>query len=254
MRSRSSLLRRVLPVFLGALTCCLASAAAAEAYLTSEEFYAEETVNGPPASDPLEPVNRAVFRFNDFLYLRVLDPVATVYTKVTPDPLEKGLGNFFDNLEYPVRLAGNLLQGRWDGAWRETQRFAINTTVGLGGVLSPADSMDGFEAIPPEDVGQAFGSWGIGEGPYLVLPLFGPSNVRDLGGFIGDRAVHPLKEPFSLIDDWDWEWRTALWGTDLIQRSPDLIERYRQMKGGAIDPYVSLRNAYTQRRRAAVAD
>ncbi len=223
-------------------------------YLTEEELYGEELVNGSDISDPLESINRFTFKFNDFVYLNLLDPVARGYTYITPDPVEEGAKNFFRNLKYPIRLAGNLLQGRFKGAWVETGRFAINSTVGIAGVFTPADSVEGFEPIPAEDIGQAFGSWGIGTGPYLVLPFFGPSNLRDLGGLIGDRSVNPLAEPFSAIDDWNWEWRAALAGSELIATSPALVERYKDLKGNAIDPYGSLKNGYSQYRDAVIKE
>lgn len=223
-------------------------------FLSEEDFYDEALKSGSEISDPLEFVNRYTFEFNDFLYLNLLEPLADGYQAVTPDPVEKGASNFFRNLKYPVRLAGNLLQGRLEGAWVETGRFAINSTAGVLGVFTPADKMSGFAPIPKEDIGQALGSWGIGEGPYLVLPLLGPSNLRDLGGYLGDRAVNPLDEPFSLIDDWNWEWRLALSGTEFIVASPSLIERYKRLKGSAIDPYGSLKNGYTQYRRAAIQE
>lgn len=223
-------------------------------YLAEEDFYNEEVNGSVRVYDPLESVNRYTFQFNDFLYLNVLEPIANGYTAITPDPVEEGANNFFHNLKYPVRLAGNLLQGRLQGAWVETGRFAINSTVGIAGVMTPADNFEGFAPIRPEDVGQALGAWGIGEGPYLVLPLLGPSNLRDLGGLIGDRAVNPLDEPFSLIDDWNWEWRSALTGGEFIVNSPEIIARYKELKGSAIDPYGSVKNGYTQFRRGAIAE
>lgn len=235
--------------------CCLINGLSAEdEFLSEEEFYGEDIVNGEVISDPLEFINRYTFEFNDFIYLNLVEPLANGYQAITPDPVEKGASNFFDNLKYPVRLAGNLLQGRLQGAWVETGRFAINSTAGVLGFFTPADKMAGFEPIPKEDIGQAFGRWGLGEGPYLVLPLLGPSNLRDLGGRIGDRAVNPLKEPYSLIDDWNWEWRLALAATEFTVESPSLMERYFQMKGSAIDPYGSLKNGYTQFRRAAIEE
>lgn len=227
---------------------------AQDSYLSEEDFYNEEVNGSVHVYDPLESVNRYTFEFNDFVYLNVLEPIVDGYTAITPDPVEEGASNFFYNLKYPVRLAGNLLQGRLKGAWVETGRFAINSTVGLAGVMTPADKVEGFAPIKPEDVGQAFGAWGIGEGPYLVLPLLGPSNLRDLGGLVGDRAVNPLKEPFSLIDDWNWEWRLAIAGSEFIATSPDILARYKQLKGSAIDPYGSLKNGYTQFRQSAIAE
>jgi len=223
-------------------------------YLSAEEAY-EGDVNGTDrVEDPLEPINRVTFRFNDFVYENLLQPVSDAYTWITPEPVQEGASNVFDNLRYFERVTGNLLQARWQGAWVETGRFAVNSTVGIAGVFRPADKLSGFAEPPAEDIGQALGAWGLSEGPYLVLPLLGPSNLRDLVGYVGDRSVHPLKEPFSLIDDWNWEWRTALTATEVVVESPQLLDRYEQMKDGAIDPYGSLKNAYTQNRRAAIAE
>jgi len=227
---------------------------AQDSYLSEEDLYNEEIIAEADIYDPIETVNRYTFEFNDFVYMNVLQPIVDGYTAITPDPVEEGASNFFNNLKYPVRLVGNLLQGRLKGAWIETGRFAINSTVGIAGIMTPADAVDGFAPIKSEDVGQAMGSWGIGEGPYLVLPLLGPSNLRDLGGLIGDRAVNPLKEPFSVINDWNWEWRLALTSSEFIATSPSLMERYKQFKGSAIDPYSSMKNGFTQYRRGAVAE
>ena len=223
--------------------------------LTEDEaFFYEEVDESADVYDPFESVNRFTFLFNDFVFSNAVQPLVDTYTATTPDPVEEGASNFFHNLSYPVRLASNLLQCRLKSAWVETSRFAINSTVGIVGILTPADDYEGLGPIKYEDVGQVFGAWGIGEGPYLVLPLLGPSNLRDLAGFFGDRAVNPLKEPFSAVDDWKWEWQLALSGSGYIARSPQIIERYKQLKGSSIDPYSSLRSGYAQYRRGAVAE
>lgn len=227
---------------------------AGDGFLSEEDLFEEDISTGLEINDPLESINRLTFRFNDFVYLKVMQPVADVYQAVTPDPIEQGATNIFHNLKYPVRLAGNLLQGRWQGAWVESGRFVINSTIGVLGAMKPADKISGFEPIPEEDIGQALGSWGIGEGFYLVLPVLGPSNMRDLVGLVGNRAVNPLDEPYSLIDDWNWEWQAALLATETTVNSPDLLKQYRYLKGSAIDPYSSLKNGYTQLRRAAVVE
>ncbi len=227
---------------------------AGEAYLSEDALFYEGVDAGIEVSDPFEGFNRYTFALNDFLYQNVMEPIATTYGAITPDPVEVAANNFFDNLRYPVRLAGNLLQGRWRGAWVETGRFAINSTVGIAGMMRPADEIAGFAPIKPEDIGQALGSWGVGEGPYLVLPLLGPSNLRDFGGLIADRSVNPLKEPFSGIRDWGWEWELAFDATDFITSSPEALARYRELKGQAIDPYSSLKNGYTQFRRGAIRE
>jgi len=226
----------------------------AQDYLSEESLFEEEIEGSPEVYDPLEPVNRFTFEFNDVVLLNLVQPLANGYQAITPDPVEESASNFMRNLKYPVRLVGNLLQGRVRGAWVETGRFAVNSTVGIAGLFTPADGIDGLEPIPREDIGQAFGSWGIGEGPYLVLPLLGPSNLRDFGGLIADRAVNPLDQPFSVTDDWNWEWSAALAGTEFVVASPTIVDRYLQMKGSAIDPYSSLKSSYTQFRRGAIEE
>ena len=223
--------------------------------LTEEEaFFYEEFDESAYVYDPFENMNRIIFIFNDFVFSNALQPVVNAYTAITPDTLEEGASNFFHNLRYPVRLASNLLQCRFKGAWIETGRFAINSTVGIVGILTPADDYESFAPIESEDVGQVFGAWGVGEGPYLVLPFLGPSNFRDLVGLFGDRAINPIREPFSMIDDWDWEWQLVTSATDYISRSPQIVERYKQLKGSSIDPYSSSKNGYTQYRRGSLAE
>jgi len=237
----------------GLILCVSLSAGLAEDdFLTEEELYGEIDEEPTVVCDPLESVNRLTFKFNDFIYMNVVKHLAKGYQQVTPDPVERGASNFFKNLGYPVRLGGNLLQGRMQGAWLETERFAVNTTLGVVGVFPAADRFESLQPLPSEDMGQAFGSWGIGEGPYLVLPLLGPSNVRDLFGFLGDRAINPLKKPYSVISD--SEVQTAFGVTEFVVKSPTLMRIYTQMKGGALDPYSSMKNGYSQKRRSMIEE
>ncbi|CAA6676819.1 MULTISPECIES: VacJ family lipoprotein [unclassified Lentimonas] len=222
-------------------------------FLSEEDLYGdfeEETVF--TVSDPFESVNRVTFKFNDFVYMKIMQPISNGYQKVTPDPVERGASNFFTNLGYPVRLVGNLLQLELKGAWLETERFAVNTTLGIVGVRRAADQFERLQPIPPEDIGLAFGAWGVGSGPYLVLPFFGPSNCRDLVGLVGDRAVNPLKKPFSLIEDYQWQF--AYDATETIVNSPKLLDIYTQLKEGSIDPYSAMKNGYEQKRRSMIED
>lgn len=221
-------------------------------FLSEEELYGDFEEETVVVRDPLESVNRVTFKFNDFVYSHVLRHVSNGYTAITPDPIEQGATNFFDNLLYPVRLTGNLLQGRFKGAWVETERFAVNTTLGVAGVCRAADRFERMQPIASEDVGQAFGAWGIGEGPYLVLPILGPSNCRDLVGYVGDLSVHPLRKPFSLIEDSTWQF--AFDATEAVVRSPSSLELYFQMKDSAFDPYSSMKNGYSQMRRSMVEE
>ena len=239
----------------GLILCVSLSTGLAEgeyAYLTEEELYGDFEEEPTVVRDPLESVNRLTFKFNDFIYMNVVKHIAEGYQQVTPDPVERGAANFFKNLGYPVRLGGNLLQGRMQGAWLETERFAVNTTLGVVGVFPAANRFERLQPLQSEDMGQAFGSWGIGEGPYLMLPLLGPSNLRDLFGFLGDRAINPLKNPYSVISD--SKVQTAFGVTEFVTKSPTLMRAYSQMKDGAIDPYSSMKNGYSQMRRGMIEE
>jgi len=224
-----------------------------EDYLSEDTLFEDEYAASQQQSiaDPLEPVNRAIFNFNDGFYKRIMRPVANAYQAVTPDPVEKGLTNFFDNLGYPVRLTSNVLQFRLKRAGDETLAFMINTTVGLGGFLDEASKRPGFD-IPKEDLGQAFGRWGIGEGFYIVLPFLGPSNLRDAVGRFGERYPDVISEPWTLLDDSTD--RFAATAIEVIAESPDILDRYESYKGSAIDPYSGVRDAYTQYRRRQIEE
>ena len=240
-------------VFSLVLLVPVAAVQAEDDFLSEEDLYGdfeEEAVFA--VSDPLESINRATFKFNDFVYVKVMQPISNGYQKVTPDPVEKGASNFFANLGYPVRLVGNLLQLELKGAWLETERFAVNTTLGIVGVRRAAAQFERLQPRQPEDVGLAFGAWGIGDGPYLVLPFLEPSNCRDLVGLVGDRAVNPLKSPYSVIEE--YQWQLALDATEVIVKSPTLLDIYMQLKDGAIDPYSAMKNGYAQKRRSMIEE
>ena len=227
---------------------------AQETFISEEDFYDLDIDQFSYISDPFESVNRFTFRFNDIIYSNIIQPLADTYRLIAPDLIEEGASNFFYNINYPVRLGSNLIQGRFRVMWVETARFTINSTVGILGFACPADRIDGFSSVKPEDLGQAFGSLGINEGSYLVLPFLGPSNLRDFCGLITGRLINPVKEPSSLIDDWAWECRLSLTSFDFVNNSSGFLRQYNQLKNGAIDPYSSVKNGYTQYRRAAIAE
>ena len=233
-----------------ALSVWVASARAAGPAASEEpDEYA-----APRVSDPLEPVNRAVFRFNDGFYAHVLRPFAHGYERVVPPPVRRGVGNFFDNLKFPVRFVSSVLQGKPGRATRETQKFLLNTTVGVAGLLRVSDSVPALTAVPREDVGQTFGAWGIGAGPYLVLPFLGPSSVRDAVGLAGDSLLNPVNWSATeqAVQGCDSTWRLSLLALDFANDSPDLIRTYDSFRQSAVDPYLSVRNGYLQYRAAAV--
>ena len=192
-------------------------------------------------SDPLEKINRLTHGFNDKAYTYIAKPVSKAYGTVMPDPIEKGLANAFSNLRYPKRLASNLLQGRFEGAAKETGKFLLDSTAGVAGFMKPSERHLVLQNSP-EDVGQAFGSWGLGHGPYLVLPLLGPSTLRDTVGMVGDGFLDPV----SYIGPVPY--RLGARGFEITNDSPRMMADYDALKQGSIDPYTSLRDAYVQAR------
>jgi phospholipid-binding lipoprotein MlaA len=195
--------------------------------------------------DRFERTNRAVDRFNQVLDRRLAKPVATAYVSVTPSPLRNRLSSFFDNLGGPVSMVNNLLQGKPSDFVISTARFAFNSTLGVGGLFDPATPM-GLPA-KDEDFGQTLGRWGVPSGPYLVLPLLGPSSVRD---FTGDIAGEFLDPKNYLDDD---ALRYALTGTELVVKRAELLQAEAVLED-SFDPYAFVRNAYLQRREFLVND
>jgi phospholipid-binding lipoprotein MlaA len=193
-------------------------------------------------TDPFEGWNRAMFSFNQNADKYVLKPVAEGYQAVTPGPVRKGVSNFFNNLEEPITAANSVLQGKPGKAARSLTRFVFNTTFGLLGVFDVAGAM-GIER-ENEDLGQTLAYWGVGSGPHLVLPLLGPSNLRDFGGSFGDRLLNPIG------------WQDEVSSTEMligngIQTRAQLLGMEPKTVG---DPYVLMRSAYEQRRRYQIND
>lgn len=203
--------------------------------------------------DPLEPMNRAVFRFNDGLYDYALRPISKGYTRVMPEPARHGIRNFFDNIRFPIRFVNSALQGKFKRAGLETGKFAVNTFVGFGGLLRVSDDVPSLATIPREDTGQTLGVWGVGKGPYLVLPLFGPGTARDTAGIVGDYFLNPLNWNLRENIEWyTWEVETGVTVIGVVNSLPDILNTYDIPRKDAIDPYVSVRSAYIQYREAAV--
>jgi phospholipid-binding lipoprotein MlaA len=193
------------------------------------------------SKDPWQRVNRPVFGFNERVDQYVLRPVARGWTFVSFEGLRDAVDRLFTNLEYPRRLVANLGQGEVGNAGSETGRFLVNSTIGLVGLFDPATR---FGLDPhDEDVGQMFGRWGIGPGPFWVVPLLGPSNPRDFVGSIFDRALSPLSYLFFVTSFGFVATTTDLVNTRAL--ADDDIERARE---AALDFYVFVRNAYIQRR------
>ena len=204
-------------------------------------------------NDPLERFNRTMFRFNDGLYTHVLRPVAHGYVLIVPRPARTGLSNFFDNLQFPVRFINSVLQGKITRSAQETWKFIFNSTAGIGGLFRVSDHLQGLADVPAEDFGLTLGVWGIAAGPYIVVPVLGPSDCRDLVGFAGDYAMSPLSwYAFGIIHH---EFISnavsiALSGTRYVNALPKAMEDYDQLKLAAVDPYIAMRDAYLSYRAA----
>lgn len=196
-------------------------------------------------SDPLETVNRGMFVFNRTADRYVLRPVAKGYDKVMPSPVRIGVRNFFSNLGYPTVIVNDLLQLKIEQGTRDLCRFVLNTTFGVGGLFDVASR--GGLTENDEDFGQTLGYWGLGPGWYLMLPILGPSDNRDLVGKGGDYATDPL----IFVND-----KYAAWGLGALDKVDERAGLLRADKflDQQLDPYVFVRTIYLQSRQNKVYD
>ena len=195
--------------------------------------------------DPLETINRGTFWFNDKLYFYLLKPVAKGYRWIMPEPLMLGIGNFFSNLASPIRIINAGLQGKFADAGNELTRFGVNTTIGIGGLFDTAKDHFNLKK-KDEDTGQTLGHYGIGPGPYLVLPFFGPSSFRDGIGLLADSRMDLT---FYLWEDRDYWAAIVLKAVNTVALDKDT---YEGIKRDALDPYLFIRDAWTQYRQNKV--
>ncbi|RMF18509.1 MAG: VacJ family lipoprotein [Deltaproteobacteria bacterium] len=191
-------------------------------------------------------MNRRIFWFNERVDAYVLEPLARGWHAALPDPAERAVVRFFENLRAPVDFANNVLQAKPEAALAVVGRFFINSTLGAGGFLDPATSA-GLEARR-EDFGQTLGRWGVGPGPYLVLPFLGPSTPRDAFGLIPDSFAYVW--PY-FVDRWVTISTGAVYGVSL---RASLLEEVESARKSSLDYYAFVRNAYLQHRRALVSD
>ena len=204
-------------------------------------------------NDPWQGLNRKTFAFNDQLNTYALRPVAHGYAAIVPPQVRTSVSNFFDNLNYPVRFINSVLQGKITRSAQETGKFVINTTAGVGGLFRVSDQVSSLADVPAEDFGQTLGVWGFCAGPYLVIPVLGPSDCRDLVGSAGDFVMSPLNWHtlgfihYAFITD---PLTIALSTTRYVNGLPKAVESYDQLKSEAVDPYISVREAYLSYRAA----
>ncbi len=197
-------------------------------------------------NDPLEGYNRVMYSFNDKVDSAILKPVAQSYDFIMPSPLNKGVSNFFSNLDDITVVVNDVLQFKFIQAFHDTSRFAINSTIGVIGFMDVASDL-GYKKNN-EDFGQTLGAWGVGTGPYIVLPLLGPSGARDAVGLVGDYYTDPVtyvtgpaaRNPFVI--------------TKVVDTRAGLLSAEKVVDEAAFDEYVFVRDAYLQRRLNLVHD
>ena len=204
--------------------------------------------SGPNANrrDPLEPFNRGVFQFNDALDRAVVKPVATAYRDVLPSPVRTGVTNFFNNLQDAWSFVNNSLQLKGEAAGNSLVRFGVNTVFGLGGLLDIATEMR-IERHT-KDFGQTLGYWGVAPGPYLVLPLLGPSTVRDAAALPVDSQGNLLSAVEHVPS------RNSATALKLVNMRARLLQATDMLDQVALDPYTFTRDAFLARRRSSIYD
>lgn len=199
--------------------------------------------------DPFSGYNRFMTNFNDKLYDYILIPIAKGYNIIVHESIRQSISNLFDNLSYPKRVVNNLLQTKFINASEETGRFVINSTIGILGLFDPAKYYFNLEAHD-EDFGQTLGYYGVGGGPHIVLPLFGPSNLRDLISIMPDSYLNPIdyreRELFTLTNTW-WSY-LGVRSYDYINEFSLNVDQYDKLKEDSIDLYPYLRDIYEQHR------
>ena len=217
--------------------------------------------NGP--YDPLEPMNRAVFNFNEMVYDNVFDPVARGYKKVTPDPIELVVGNFFSNLNDVVVITNSVLQLNYKSALASSTRLLINTTFGIFGLIDIASDISAASDINlnkrNEDFGQTLGYYGVGSGPYIVLPLLGPSSARDTFGLAVDSFfMDPVTQGVTGVFMKDVDYinavalRLPIATVRTINARAQFLDDDKTLEEAALDKYEFTRDAYLQRRTSLV--
>ena len=232
-------------LFISLIPNLIFAAASDEVKTSSEDF--ETTTFEDEIYDPLEGVNRAIFSFNNVADKIVLEPVARGYKKL-PSPIQSGVGNFINNLKLPLAALNQLLQGQGKNAAESTGRFLVNSTIGVFGLIDVAEDI-GLDQ-KEEDFGQTLATWGIGDGFYIVLPLFGPSNLRDTTGMVMTMMTDPINAyAITQGEAWAIPVRTA---ANAIDQRSQIIDEVNALRDNSVDYYAAVRSSYYQNRKAAI--
>jgi phospholipid-binding lipoprotein MlaA len=239
--------------FIFAFLICAASTAGpgcCRALAASEQGVEPEGSNGSTVqvNDPYEQANRRVFEFNDGLYFYVLKPVSRGYSAVVPTGVREAIKNGFHNLVFPSRFINFVLQGKPDRAANEVVRFLINSTLGVAGLFDFAQTQFGFQNRE-SDFGQTLALWGVQSGPFLMVPVLGPSDPRDLLGFGADTVMDPL---FWLPVEWYVSFSVETW--KFVNYTSLHVSEYEELKKASLDPYIAMRDAFVQYRAHLISE
>ncbi|MGH1377876.1 MAG: MlaA family lipoprotein [Alphaproteobacteria bacterium] len=206
--------------------------------------------SGVTIYDPMEEQNRKVMAFNMAVDKAVINPIVEGYRTITPRPARSGIRNFLRNLRSPITLANQLLQGDLEGARDVLLRVAINSSVGVGGLFDVA----GYEGIEyePEDFGQTLAVWGVDHGPYMVVPIIGPSSMRDYGGYFADTIADPLR--WHLFNTNQELLYSGKYAADYLDLRESLKDKLDDLESNSIDYYAAIRSIYYQHRKSLILD
>jgi len=196
--------------------------------------------------DPLEELNRPIFEFNQTVDQNLIEPIAISYRDNTPESIKKGVSNFFSNLGEISSLANQILQLKAEDSFITLSRFLLNTTIGLAGIFDPASELGLIKK--DEDFGQTLGFWGVPEGPYFVIPILGPSTLRDTAGLYVD-----MTSDVNLINNLDTNAEIAATSMKVVDKRVELLPA-TDLINRSFDPYITMRSSYLQKRRNDVND
>jgi len=244
---RRSLSAATMILSVGIASFAIATHSSAEENMAAVEGAEGAAVADESELDPWEPFNESMFSFNRELDRYILKPIAIGYDAVLPDPVQTGIRNMIDNLDVVRRLVNNLLQLKLGGATREVTRFTVNSTIGVAGLFDVAKEGMGIEQSN-EDTGQTLGVYGLGPGPYLVLPFLPVTTVRDGVGMLADTAMNPMSYFIPIGAS------IGKKATDIVNERSLNLDKFERVEETVVDLYSAVRNAYLQRRAAAIKE
>jgi len=216
----------------------------------SDDPWENEYKNRARIADPIQPVNRGVFWFNHQLYHYGFNPLNKAYKFVFPTPVRTGIANAVNNIEYPVRFVNDLLQWKPEKAGLETEKFLLNSTAGVGGLIKVSNKFPKLAEVKPTDTSATFAKWGIPSGCYIVWPVIGPKSVRDTVGFAGDVALNPASWfTYGIVGGLTGTATLAVSAPQTVGNTSDKLDTYETMTKTSIDKYGAVKSAYEQNRK-----